>query len=147
MSSATKSGVPLPSNTPIGPVDGRREVSETIFMLRLISILLPASPFLLSFLSSLSSKIEADETLASSSVIFCELYISSDEPPAFKLTFSAWASPPRKEERNPAWTVRKGTKRVPNNRKKDKIDLDILLTVLVGDFIKQTEYREISFQP
>src|SRR3989344_407394 len=145
MSSATKSGVPLPSNTPIGPADGRREVSETILMLRFVSILLPASPFLSSFLGLLPSRMEAEVTLASRSAIFCELYTSSDKLLGLNPPFPAWTSPPKRKEKNPASTVRKGTKRVPNSRKKDKNDLDILLTVLVGGFIKQTKYRRFPF--
>jgi hypothetical protein len=58
---------------------------------------------------------------------------------------SARAGSPTKiedrEDRKLASTTRIGTKSVPNNRKKDKQDLKIFKL----EFIKQTNYREISF--
>lgn len=63
----------------------------------------------------------------------------------------AKASFPQKEgiEEKKEDSAREGAKKTPkeinNKREKVKIGLNILLTVLLGVFIKQTKYHEIAF--
>jgi len=52
--------------------------------------------------------------------------------------------PTKREEKRLASAI-EGKKSVPNNKKKDTTDLNILLAFLSAGFIKQIKYREISF--